>query len=118
MESNWDMVRTVERGSVSSMIRFGVVEADLVTVKDLTGYAAWVSFSYPGAAPHVMRAATLSNASSGIVLYATQGDEFPTVGMCRMQLTLSAADTGIGVSRGFFDESLQEVRREVMEVPA
>lgn len=117
MSAQYDIVRTVEKGKSGALIEFAVSEDDLVTVRTLTGYAAWVTFWYAGSAPHVSGRAAKIDGVNGLALYLTQGDEFPTAGTCFMQLTIMAPESGIGTGRGYFEASLPAVRRDVIEVP-
>jgi hypothetical protein len=106
-------MRPVEKGVAGKTLEFIVAKPNLYILRDLTGHSAWVTFSYAGMPPHVQRAAAVLDASKGIVGYDTQGDEFPTDGICWVQLTVSKPNEDIGTWRGFFETSFQEVRRVV-----
>lgn len=95
-------VRVGDSGKVRSFL---VTEADSSTVRNITGYAAWVSFWYQGAVPHVVRAAPVDG-SNGKIKYRFQGDEFPTAGTVYCHWTIAAPDyDATALGRGYFQLS-------------
>jgi len=74
-------------------LEFLFMEEDETTPRDLSGFAAWVSFWHPEAAPHVVRAAVVDG-SNGIVTYELRGDEFDAIGEVLSTVTISDPATG------------------------
>lgn len=110
----WSELKEARVGDTAPDMWFVVTEQDGSTVRNLTGFGAWVSFWYGGATgPHVVRAAPVDPVT-GQIRYRLQGDEFTTAGMCYVQWTMKATDADSGsVARGHFRLSGQIVRRVV-----
>ena len=87
-------------GDTGLVISFLLTDASRKVVRDLTGYAGWLSFWNEGAAePHVARAA-LVDGTNGLVIYTSRGDEFTTAGKCSAQCTVAAPDWYLGDALG------------------
>jgi len=112
----WDAEGTVYQNDTGPVLEFLFLQQDGRSVLDLTGYCGWVSFAYPGAAPHIVRAAQM-DAVNGIVRYFPQGDEFTTVGDILFQATAMLVDAPAGVDRAFFEVSHPLIRRRVVSKP-
>lgn len=82
-------------------IEFTVLKANGQDLKDLTGHAAWVTFSHPNAVPYLIRAAK-TNGVLGTVTYEETGAEWNTAEETLVQLTLKNPDS--------FEHSLPYVR--------
>lgn len=103
-------VREVTQGDTAPPLEFAFLGADGATSRDLTGYAAWVTFWEAGAAaPHVIRQASISDAVNGMVRYDLQGDEYVTVGYCIFCCTIYN-----GASMAGFETTTAPIRRRVL----
>jgi hypothetical protein len=91
---------------------------DRKEVRDLTGYAAWVSFWNPDTAPHIKRAATF-DAVNGLVYYTFLGDELTAEGWTYCQATVQLTDWYIGTApgRAFLSTSTDIVKIRTMRRP-
>lgn len=102
-------------------VSFTFLEANSKTVRDLTGYAAWVSWQYDGAAaPHVIRAGVVSG-TNGLVTYERQGDELTQVGKLLAQCTVMPMDWYIGTAatgRGYHRYSSEIISFNVKARPS
>lgn len=100
-------------------ITLSIVKPNRKDVRDLTGYAGWISFWYDGSAPHVKRAAVV-DPTNGLLIYTLRGDEFTTTGFCYAQGTMQAVDWygGSAPGRGFISTSTRIVKIKVMRRPS
>ena len=112
----WNDGGTVYQNDTGPVFEALFLRSDGVTVVDLTEWAGWFSFAYPGAPPHVIRAAQVDGVN-GIVRYFPQGDEFTTIGDILIQATAMKVDATVGTDRAFFEVSHPIVRRRVVAKP-
>jgi hypothetical protein len=115
VQLRWNAEGTVYQNDTGPVLEFLFLQQDGQTVRDLTGYCGWVSFAYPGSAPHVVRAGQV-DAANGIIRYFPQGDEFPTVGDILFQATAMLVDAA-GTDRAWFEVSHPLIRRRVVTKP-
>jgi hypothetical protein len=108
----WSEYRTIFQYS-TQVLRFSFRQRNGQFAHSLTGRAAWVTFWYPGAAPHIIRACKVDGAN-GFAIYFPQGDEFSTVGDILMQPTAEMIDVDLGIDRGFCEFSFPIVRWHVI----
>jgi hypothetical protein len=108
----WHEYETVYQGDIP-VLEFLFTKKDGQTVVDLTGYAGWVTFWYPDALPHRIRAAVVDG-TNGIVRYFSVGDEFPTVSDVLFQATVQVVDLNLGTDKAWFEISHPVVRWRVL----
>lgn len=106
-------------GDTGPVLEALITESDGETVRDLSGYSAWVTFWTVGATePHVVRAAVIHSASSGLVRYYLRGDEYASVGDVQFQISVSSPEWGgTSAGRGHFVSSTPVMRRKVLAQP-
>lgn len=106
-------------GDTGPVLELLITEPDGYTVRNLSGFAAWVAFWFNGdAEPRVTRAAKVYNASSGLVRYYFEGDEYATTGECIFRCSVQSTEWGgASVGRGFFQASTPVLKRRVLAQP-
>ncbi|MEK7315385.1 MAG: hypothetical protein AAB011_04340 [Candidatus Eisenbacteria bacterium] len=104
-------------GSTGRRLSF-LLLADSNRARDLSGYAAGVTFWYEDAVEtHVVRAARVDG-PNGAVIYDPRGDEYPRKGIVLAQATVMSPDFGPNApGRGFFQESSEIVAIKVLPRP-
>lgn len=112
----WHEEGTVYKNATGPVWEFLFLQEGGSAVVDLTGWVGYVTFWYPGVAPHVQRAAQVDGAN-GILRYYPVGDEFSTVGQVRFQAEALLVDHADGTDRAFFTVAHQVIRRLVVEAP-
>jgi hypothetical protein len=103
---------------VGRTLSFLITKSNRKEVRNLTGYAAWVSFWNPDTAPHIKRAATF-DAVNGLVYYTFLGDELTAEGWTYCQATVQLTDWYIGTApgRAFLSTSTDIVKIRTMRRP-
>ena len=105
MQITWQQRLTLYQNDTGPVLQPLITDVDEVTIINLTGYAAWISFWVPGFTPHVVRAALVTGAS-GLITYTPLGDEFATLGELRYQATAMHPDytenAATGAARGYY----------------
>lgn len=106
-------------GDTGPVLELLITEPDGYTVRNLTGFSAWVSFWFTGdTEPRVIRAAKVYDGANGLVRYYFQGDEYATTGDCIFQATIMSTEWGGSSSgRGFFQSSTPVMKRRVLAQP-
>lgn len=89
----------VHVGDSGRPISYLFKDATGITFRNLSGYAAWITFWYPDAAPHVVWAAKVAGA---VTTYVLRGVEFTIVGDLLAQFTVMDTATGIRTSSEIF----------------
>jgi hypothetical protein len=108
-------VGEVYQSNTAPLLEFAFLQANGASARDITGYAAWCTFWTAGAAaPHVIRAARISDPTNGLVRYELQGDEYATLGECLFQCTIMQTALNTGDDNGYFERSTQAIRRRVI----
>ena len=111
-------VREVFVGDTGPPLEFVFRYSDGVTLKDLAGHSAWVSFSYAGSTTHVVRAAMIPSPSTqGIIRYVFLGDEYPTIGRVYVQGSIMAPNYGAYLGVGWNEYSGPILERRVIARP-
>jgi hypothetical protein len=109
----WFDEGTVYKDATGPVLEFLFLQAGGVVVQDLAGWCGFVTFWYPGSAPHVQRAAQV-DATNGILRYFPVGDEFPAVGSVRFQAEAMLVDHADGTDQAFFTVCHPVIRRRVV----
>ncbi len=113
-----ETIKEVAAGESGRRVSYLFLDANRAP-RNLTGYAAWITFAYVDADPHVERAC-LVDEMNGLAIYALQGDEFTQAGTVLAQFHIMTPNWYVNgaESRAYMEAPSPLLKFRVTRTPA